>query len=201
MEVGNNQDPLLALFEQQGRLVSNRLDSDVSAQGKTLPTWCGLLSLMKTYSRPYSPTWKGKDSPEAIHETNVLNEVCKDLRQTGTLTDQMKAVLTKTFQKRSDQAQLLVEGGKVSRFRFNPSGRTIWTVAGRKGEYQVLPESMFCTCDDYYFRVMGRKKQLCYHLIAQQLAEATGRHRSDSLRDADYEVVTARWKPAGTDRT
>jgi len=131
----------------------------------------------------------------------VLRGICQGLRQAGTLTDEMKSVLSKTFQKRSDQALVLVDGSKVSRLRFTPSGRTVWTVAGRKGEYQVLPESMFCTCDDYYFRVMGRKKQLCYHLIAQQLAEATGKHRSDSLRDADYEVVTARWKPAGGDRT
>jgi len=156
---------------------------------------------MKTYSGPYSITWQGKESPETLPETKVLKKVCRDLRQAGTLTDEMRTVLSQTFQKRSDQALVLVEEGKVTRFKFGPSGRTVWAVAGRKGEYQVLPESMFCTCDDYYFRVMGRKKQLCYHLIAQQLAEATGKHRSDSLRDADYEVVTARWKPAGANRT
>ena len=109
----------------------------------------------------------------------------------------MKDVLEKTFQKRSGQALVLVEDGKVSQLKFSPSGRIFWTVTGRKGEYQVLPESMFCTCDDYYFRVMGHKKQLCYHLIAQQLAEAMGKHRQDSLRDADYEAVTAKWKPSG----
>lgn len=125
----------------------------------------------------------------------MLKQVCQDLHRTGTLTEEMKGVLDKTFQKRSQQAVDLVTGGKVGRFNFSPSGRVVWIVSGRKGEYQVLPESMFCTCDDYYFRVMGRKKQLCYHLIAQQLAEAMGRHRTDSLRDADYAGFTSKWKP------
>lgn len=124
----------------------------------------------------------------------MLRQVCQDVLRAGTLTDELKDILSKTFQKRSEHALVLVEDGKVSRLKFNPSGRTVWIVTGRKGEYQVLPETMFCTCDDYYFRVMGRKKQLCYHLIAQQLAEALGKHRHDSLRDVDYEVVTARWK-------
>ncbi len=95
---------------------------------------------------------------------------------------------------------MLVEGGKVSRFMFSPSGRIVWVVTGRKGRYQVVPESVFCTCDDYYFRVMGQKKQLCYHLIAQQLAEAVGKHRQDSLKDGDYQSITAQWKPFGRGR-
>ncbi len=117
------------------------------------------------------------------------------MHRTGTLTEKMKGVLDETFQKRSQQALDLVTGSKISRFNFSPSGRVVWIVSGRKGEYQVLPESMFCTCDDYYFRVMGRKKQLCYHLIAQQLAEAMGKHRQDSLRDTDYASFTSKWKP------
>ena len=125
----------------------------------------------------------------------MLKQVCQDLHRTGTLTQEMKGVLDKTFQKRSQQALDLVTGGKVSRFNFSPSGRVVWIVSGRKGEYQVLPEGLFCTCDDYYFRVMGHKKQLCYHLIAQQLAEAMDKHQEDSLRDADYASFTAKWKP------
>ena len=43
MKVSNDQYPLVALFEQQGRLVSNRFDGDASAQDRPLPTWCGLV--------------------------------------------------------------------------------------------------------------------------------------------------------------
>ncbi len=154
---------------------------------------------MKTYSGPMHLSLMGTGSSENIQEVKVLRKVCEDIRRTRTLTDEAKNALSKTFPKRSDQALLLLERGNVSKFQFNPSGRTVWIVTGRKDEYQVLPETMFCTCDDYYFRVMGRKKQLCYHLIAQQLAETMGKYRQDNLRDADYETVTARWKlPKGS---
>jgi len=54
---------------------------------------------------------------------------------------------------------------------------------------------MFCTCDDYYFRVMGKKRQLCYHLIAQGLAEASGKYGQNGMADSDYSGFTAKWKP------
>ena len=129
-------------------------------------------------------------------ETSVLKEVCQEIHRTGSVTEQQKVVLDSTFQKGSQQALALVEEGKVSRFKFQPSGRTVWVVKGRKGEYQVLPESMFCTCDDYYFRVMGEKRQLCYHLVAQHVAEALGKFHSSELTDSDYDAVTAKWRPS-----
>ena len=129
-------------------------------------------------------------------ETSVLKEVCQEIHRTGSVTEQQKVVLANTFQKGSQQALALVEEGKVSRFKFQPSGRTVWVVKGRKGEYQVLPESMFCTCDDYYFRVMGEKRQLCYHLVAQHVAEALGKFHSSELTDSDYDAVTAKWRPS-----
>ena len=104
-------------------------------------------------------------------------------------------LLVKTFDKNFNEAMRLVDQRRVSEVRFAPSGRVIWVVKGRKKDYQVVPRSMFCTCDDYYFRVMGRKKQLCYHLIAQHLAEALGmQSRSDSV-DTEYADFTAKWKP------
>jgi len=107
----------------------------------------------------------------------------------------LKSVLDRSFEKRAGQALALVEGNGVRKFRFEPSGRIIWVVRGRKSEYQVVPESMFCTCDDYYFRVMGKKRQLCYHLIAQGLAEASGKYGQNGMADSDYSGFTAKWKP------
>jgi len=63
-----------------------------------------------------------------------------------------------------------------------------------------MPESMFCTCDDYYFRVMDNKKQLCYHLVAQQIAEAMGQFSSSILSDADYAGVTSKWNSRAQSR-
>ena len=111
------------------------------------------------------------------------------------MNDELKTTMEGTFKKRFQQGLALVEQGKVRRFRFEPSGRNVWVVNGRKGEYQVVPESMFCTCDDYYFRVIGHKRQLCYHLIAQYLAEALGQYGKFSSGDAEYADFTAKWKP------
>lgn len=126
-------------------------------------------------------------------EDVVLKQVSQELRQTHVLTDEQKETLSKIFEKRLPPALGIVEARNVSSYRFKPSGRTIWIVKGRKGDYQVMPESMFCTCDDYYFRVMDNKKQLCYHLVAQQIAEALGNYSVNDLSDARYSEVVSKW--------
>jgi predicted nucleic acid-binding Zn finger protein len=97
--------------------------------------------------------------------------------------------LTTIFQKRFQQALNLAEGGKVRKYQFKPSGRTIWGVTGRGRDYQILPDSLFCTCDDYHFRVMEHKKQLCYHIIAQQLAEAMSSYNVHEMMDSRYQEI------------
>jgi len=119
--------------------------------------------------------------------------VFEEISKTRNLTDGQRDQLTKIFEKRLPPALALVEGKKVTTLRFQPSGRLVWTVKGRTGEYQVMPESMFCTCDDYYFRVMDNKKQLCYHVIAQQLAEALGQYDTMELLDAHYAGLVSKW--------
>jgi predicted nucleic acid-binding Zn finger protein len=118
--------------------------------------------------------------------------VSQAVRRTHVLTEEQKRVLSKVFEKRFPPALALVEAKKVTNYRFKPSGRTLWVVKGRKGEYQVMPDSMFCTCDDYYFRVMDNKKQLCYHLVAQQIAEALGEYGVSDFADSRYPEVTSK---------
>ncbi|HEX9240116.1 MAG TPA: hypothetical protein VF910_05620 [Candidatus Bathyarchaeia archaeon] len=126
-------------------------------------------------------------------EDTVLRQVSEELRRTHLLTSEQKQALSKVFEKRFPQALAIVEARKVTSYRFKPSGRTLWVVKGRKGEYQVMPESMFCTCDDYYFRVMDNKKQLCYHLVAQQIAEALSQYGVLDFADSQYAEVTSKW--------
>jgi predicted nucleic acid-binding Zn finger protein len=126
-------------------------------------------------------------------EDRVLKQVSQELSRTHVLTEEQKKHLSKIFEKRLPQALALVDARKVINYRFKPSGRTFWVVKGRKGEYQVMPDSMFCTCDDYYFRVMDNKKQLCYHLVAQQIAEALGQYGVLDFTDSRYGEVTSKW--------
>lgn len=109
------------------------------------------------------------------------------------LSETQRETLEMTFQKRFQQALGLAEGEKVRKYEFSPSGRTMWVVTGRGKEYQVLPESMFCTCDDYYFRVMDHKKQLCYHIIAQRLSEAMGKCIVTEMVDSRYPEISSKF--------
>ncbi len=150
---------------------------------------------MKRYVAPQTGLVSGTSSKENKEEESVLTQACQQIRRTRAIPDELKALMAKTFDKKFHEAMKLVDQRRVRQVSFVPSGRIIWIVRGRKKEYQVVPQSMFCTCDDYYFRVMGHKKQLCYHLIAQHLAEALGmQDRSDSV-DSEYAGFTAKWKP------
>ena len=150
---------------------------------------------MKRYVTPRTGRVWGTSSKEDKHEENTLKQACQQIRHAGTISDELKLSMVKSFDKKFDEAMKLVDQGRVRQVSFTPSGRTVWVVKGRKKDYQVVPQSMFCTCDDYYFRVMGHKKQLCYHLIAQHLAEALGMHGRTDLVDSEYAGFTEKWKP------
>jgi predicted nucleic acid-binding Zn finger protein len=58
----------------------------------------------------------------------------------------------------------------VKRHLFLPSRREAYTVVGHRGDEFLDPASPYCSCDDFYFRVMAGKRDLCYHLISYQIA-------------------------------
>jgi len=127
-------------------------------------------------------------------ELEVIERTCREVSSSRKLTDTQKARLGEQFADRFKNAIELVEKRKVRRFRFRPSGRVIWAVKGRKGVYQVIPETNFCNCDDYYFRVMDGKRALCYHIIAQKISSALGRFESSDLKDTQYAKITQQWR-------
>jgi predicted nucleic acid-binding Zn finger protein len=133
-----------------------------------------------------------KDS--ASKEIAALDKLCEDIGRARLLSVENKSRLLSIFGPRFEKAFSLIKSGKVRRYQFKPSGRLIWSVRGKTGEYQVIPESNFCNCDDYYFRVMDKKKALCYHIIAQRVANALRRYSEFALPDADYGKVTSKWK-------
>jgi predicted nucleic acid-binding Zn finger protein len=40
---------------------------------------------------------------------------------------------------------------------------------------------------------MDNKKQLCYHIVAQQIAEALGQFEVSDMPDTRYDEVAAKW--------
>lgn len=83
---------------------------------------------------------------------------------------------------------------RVKKYVFQPSGRTLWIVVGREAEYIIYPEVGFCSCDAFYFFVLGEKTKICYHVVAQAIAEALGWYDQIEERDIFFEVLMKDWR-------
>lgn len=90
-------------------------------------------------------------------ENQLMLEAVAELRSTGKLSERLKDTLQEAFGERYKNGWELANSRKVRRYEFKPSGRIVWAVQGRKGEYQVMPDIPFCYCDDYYFTSWKRK--------------------------------------------
>jgi len=128
------------------------------------------------------------------HENELIERACAELQSGGELTPALKDELQEVLGERFNNGWQLATSKKVRRYDFAPSGRIVWAVQGRKSEYQVMPDIPFCYCDDYYFRVMDKKRGLCYHIIAQRVAAALRQFERVAKRDSEYSQVTARWR-------
>ena len=127
-------------------------------------------------------------------ERRTLEGICDELRSTGEVTraqwDRLKGALGERF----DKAWELVEQRRVKRYLFEPSGRVVWIAVGRGSEYQVLPESGYCDCSDFYFRVVDGEAGLCYHLLGQRLADALNAYEEVHEGDEFHDGLMEEWR-------
>ena len=127
-------------------------------------------------------------------EIKVLESICNEAKTKKTLTDEHLAQLSDALGSRFTKAWEAVNGKRVKRYVFGPSGRVVWIVVGREREYQIMPEAGFCSCNDFYFRVMDREANICYHLIAQKIADTLELYDLVEVEDVLYECLMAEWK-------
>lgn len=73
-----------------------------------------------------------------------------------------------------DRVEKLVKSKSIKLHRFKPSGREIWTAVGREGEHLVDLNLPYCSCKDFYFRMLTDKEIDCYHLKAFKIAKESG---------------------------
>jgi predicted nucleic acid-binding Zn finger protein len=83
---------------------------------------------------------------------------------------------------------------RVKKYVFEPSGRVVWIIVGRESEYQVLPQSGYCDCSDFYFRVVDGEAGLCNHHMAQRLSEALEEYEEIREEDKFYEPLMNEWR-------
>jgi len=128
----------------------------------------------------------------AATEEHVLLEALERIKVEGVLTEGTRNELVKTLGTMFNHALNAIEEDKVRRILFMPSRRVVWLVSGRERDYFILPKAGFCSCEDFYFRVISHEEFLCYHLLAQRLSEALGRYATLEEPDERYEDVALR---------
>ena len=128
------------------------------------------------------------------YENDLMDEAFTELKERHVLSETLRDRLLKAFGERFTNGLDLASSNRVKRYEFKPSKRIVWVVEGRTNQYQVIPDLPFCYCDDYYFRVMDRKRGLCYHIIAQRVAEALNQFQTIHGNDSQYSNITDRWR-------
>jgi predicted nucleic acid-binding Zn finger protein len=129
-------------------------------------------------------------------EIDILTDVCKEAKATGILSGDNLNVLYEMFGHRFSKALDALREGRVKKYIFKPSGRVVWIVVGRERDYLIMPEAAFCTCDDFYFRVLDRQVHMCYHLLTQKLAQNLGWFATFEETDDCYDMLMNEWKKA-----
>jgi len=104
-----------------------------------------------------------------------------------------KEELASRFPQYSDQRQFKKAiastfSGCVKSHIFLPSGRRVWTVVGSNADEFIDPDESYCTCESYFYGVLGNKIPLCYHILSYRMAARSGLVREVRFDDEEYDV-------------
>ncbi|MGQ9782283.1 MAG: hypothetical protein ACUVQ8_08645 [Nitrososphaeria archaeon] len=70
---------------------------------------------------------------------------------------------------------------------FLPSKIEIWTVIGEEGDNLVNEKPIFCSCKDFYFNLLKRKRKFCYHLNVFLVAKKRNIYSTFYYKDVEFE--------------
>ena len=127
-------------------------------------------------------------------EIKLLETICEKAKTKEKITDEQLKQLSEALGSRFSKAWEAVNEERVKKYVFSPSGRVVWIVVGREREYQIMPAAGFCSCNDFYFRVMDREANICYHLIAQKIADTLELYDKIEEEDRLYDCLMEEWK-------
>jgi len=130
----------------------------------------------------------------SLQEHLSLEQILRDLRSSREISRQNWQRLRNTFGDRFDKAWRLVTENRIKKYVFKPSNRTLWIAIGQNAEYLIYSKAGYCSCSDFYFRVLDHEKAYCYHLIAQKIAEALNHYDLIEEEDEAYDTLLGIWK-------
>jgi predicted nucleic acid-binding Zn finger protein len=128
--------------------------------------------------------------PERLTLERLIDEARSERELSRSSWERLRLV----FGDRFDKAWRLVLEKRIKRYIFRPSDRVVWVAVGQSGEYRILPAAEYCSCDDFYFRVVDGDAGVCYHLLAQRLAEALNSYQDVLEEDDSYSLLAAEWR-------
>jgi predicted nucleic acid-binding Zn finger protein len=129
-----------------------------------------------------------------VSELDTLNAICKQAKTEDKLSGKNLTDLYDLFGQRFTKALEALKENRVKKYVFKPSNRIVWIVVGRERDYLLMPEADFCSCDDFYFRVLDKKVHLCYHLIAQKIARNLNWFEVIDEHDELFQSLMDEWK-------
>ena len=133
----------------------------------------------------------------SLQEHLALKRVLRDLRISKEISRQNWQHLRNVFGDRFDKAWKLVTEKRVKKYVFKPSGRILWIAIGQNAEYLIYSNASYCSCSDFYFRVLDHEKAYCYHLLAQKITESLNYYDLVEEEDEAYESLFEIWKNYG----
>jgi predicted nucleic acid-binding Zn finger protein len=100
----------------------------------------------------------------------------------------------KKYGKKFVKAMKAVDEGKVLKYQFQPSESSTWVVKGKRRQYLVIPD-IYCTCRSFYQEVViSGETIMCYHLLAQKIAETRNLFRHHEATDAERRELYVEWR-------
>ena len=130
----------------------------------------------------------------SLQEHLSLEQILRGLRSSKEISRQNWQRLRNIFGDRFDKAWKLVTENRVKKYVFKPSNRTLWIAIGQNAEYLIYSNAGYCSCSDFYFRVLDHEKAYCYHLLAQKIAEALNHYDLIEEEDEAYDTLLEIWK-------
>ncbi len=119
---------------------------------------------------------------------DLLLTIYDKVKAKGLLDDELINYIDSLFSERINQVLDVVERD-FYKYTFNPSNKSIWTVAtssNSKNYYLIYPK-LYCSCWDFYKRVVVERKRLfCKHILAQTICEALNNFKIIQLKDEDF---------------
>jgi len=98
------------------------------------------------------------------------------------------------YGKKFVKALRTVEEKKIVRYQFSPSESVTWIAKGRGRQYLVIPE-LYCTCRSFYQEaVIARETNMCYHLLAQRIAEIRKEYETQESTDTERRKLYVEWR-------